>query len=151
MPVPDIAERLKAEHLSEETLKKEIEEQDPSQPTSIFDPNDPKGKDEYPFHFSWKDGRGKVWEGEFVDKILTTAERQMAGALRARFAGVAADRLDPFTSHINMMVSHLTFSLVQRPDWAKDLRTLKNIDLLQAIYNEVSLHEETFFGLKPTP
>jgi hypothetical protein len=144
----DLVARLKADHLAEAELRAEVEAQDPKTPVPVIDPNNPKAKEEYTFQFSWKDGRGKLWEGEFTDKIMSIGTRQMAGALRARFATVSADRLDTFTSHINMMVSHMTFSLTARPEWAKDLRELTNVDLLQALYEEVSSHEETFFGLK---
>ena len=144
----DLAEQLRTTHLSEHDLKAEVEQQDPKPATPVIDPDDPKAQEEYPFHLAWQDGRGKVWEGDFVDKILSIGSRQMVGALRARFANIAFDRLDALTSHVNMMIAHLTFSLVKRPEWAKDLRELHNIDLLQAIYDEVASHEATFFGFR---
>lgn len=147
----DLAERLRADHLSEHELKAEIEQTDPKQEEPKFDPNDPKAQEEYTFQFKWKDGRGKSWEGEFTDKILSIGSRQMVGALRARFSNVSFDRLDALTAHINMMIAHLTFSLTKRPEWAKDLRELHNIDLIQAIYDEVASHEATFFGLRENP
>lgn len=147
----DLAERLRADHLSEQELKAEVEQNDPKQPTPQFDPNDPKAKEEYTFPFKWTDGRGKLWEGEFTDKILSIGVRQLSGALRARLSSVPFNQLDGFTAHINMMIAHMTFSLVKRPDWAKDLRELHNVDLIQALYDEVASHEATFFGLRENP
>lgn len=144
----DLAERLRADHLSEQDLKAEVEEGDPKQKEPEFDPNDPKAQPEYTFQLNWKDGRGKVWTGEFTDKILTIGERQMVGALRARFSNTPMDRLDALTVHVNMMIAHMTFSLTKRAEWAKDLRELHNVDLIQAIYDEVASHEATFFGLR---
>lgn len=148
---PDLAERLKADHLAEADLKDEIVEQDPGAKVMALDPNDPKGREEYTFRLRWTDGRSKLWEGEFTNKILSIGERQMAGTLRARFSNVAFDRLDALTSEINFITAHLTFSLKDKPEWAKNLRDLKDIALIQAIYEEVASHEATFFGLGQNP
>jgi hypothetical protein len=143
----DLVARLRETDGSEADLKAEVEAQAPKAGPE-WDPNDPKAKPEYPFVLNWKDGRGKVWTGEFVTKILSIGERQLAGALRARFSSVPLAQLDALTNHLNEMIAHLSFSLTKRPDWAKDLREIQNPDLVQAIYDEVSSHEVTFFGLR---
>jgi len=112
---------------------------------------DPKQKEKYGFDFKWKDGRGKLWEGHFVNKILSIAEQQSVGITRAKLAGgMPTSTIDPLTAEINLIISHLTFSLEDKPDWAKDLRKLNNIELLQNLYQEVADHEAMFFGYNDT-
>lgn len=104
---------------------------------------------EYEFEFDWEDKRGQHWTGTFCNKILTIGERQSMGILRARLGGgVAMDSLDPLTQELNLMVSHMTYSLKESPEWAKDLNKLTDISLVQAIYEEVIDHEATFLGYK---
>lgn len=111
--------------------------------------DDPKFQEEYSFEFNWKDGRNKIWSGHFVNKILSISELQAVGVLRAKLSGgLDFASLDPLTSEINLMVSHLSYSLIEKPKWAEDLRSLLDVSLLQEIYGEVASHEATFFGYK---
>ena len=58
--------------------------------------------------------------------------------MRSRLSnGVPTESLDEITNELNLMISHLEFSLIKRPDWAEDLRSFLDISLLQAIYAEV--------------
>lgn len=145
----DLAEKLTPAHLqkvipeSEKDLKSGIGEVK----KPVVTDNDPKLQKEYTFDFNWKDGRGKVWTGKFTNKVLSIREKQMAGVMRAKLAdGLSADALDPLTVEINLMVSHLSYSLIKRPIWADDLLALENVNLLQEIYLEVASHEATFLG-----
>ncbi|OGD36831.1 hypothetical protein A2V94_07005 [Candidatus Atribacteria bacterium RBG_16_35_8] len=109
--------------------------------------NEDKYKDIYPFHFKWTSKRGQVFEGDFVNKILSIKDQMGVGVLRAKLAGnTPIESLDAFTVQLNMMVAHLTISLIEKPEWAKDLRDLKYADLLESLYSEVASHEATFFG-----
>jgi hypothetical protein len=129
-------------------LKEEIKQATDATKSPISE-NDPKLKKEYPFEFKWTDSRGKVWVGDFVNRILSIGDREKVGIMRARLAGGQPyDSLDPLTQELNLMISHLTFSLDEekRPDWAKDLREMVDIRVLQALYGEVLKHESTFFG-----
>ena len=139
------------EHLIEATteeLKAEVDSAVNEEKKEI-DLDDPKLQEEYVFAFSWKDGRGKLWKGQFCNKILDVSEMQAVGVLRAKLSGgIDFGALDPLTSELNLMISHLTYSLTEKPEWAKDLRKLKDISLLQELYGEVASHEATFFGYK---
>jgi hypothetical protein len=148
----EIINRLTPTHIAEvlppdtEDMKKEILEG-----TSIKKESDPshelKTRVEYPFSFEWKSPNGKVWKGEFVNKVLSIQDRQNKGIAMAKFAGgMPVESLDALTYEINIIVAHMMFSLVKFPEWAKDLRALHEIQLLQAIYEEVASHEATFFG-----
>lgn len=107
----------------------------------------PRHERVYTFDFVWKDGRGKKWEGTFQNQILSISDRQLVGIMRARMGSNApVEALDALTRELNLMISHMSFSLIERPDWAKDLRALQDVRLLQALYTEVAEHEATFFG-----
>jgi len=115
--------------------------------TTEFPTSGPREEREYTFVISWKDGRGKLWKGTFTNRVLSIRDRQTVGLMRARMAvGVALDSLDSLTSEINLMIAHLSVSLIKRPDWASDLGALDEVRLLQEIYMEVLNHEATFFG-----
>jgi len=149
----DVVKRVKQvaipQHLidaSTEDLKSSAEESIEPKKEEI-DLNDPKLKEKYIFNFSWEDGRGKTWEGVFANKILSIKEQQAVGVMRASLnGGIEFKAMDPFTAEINLIISHLAFSLVQKPEWAEELRELKDVSLLQALYGEVAEHEATFFG-----
>jgi hypothetical protein len=117
-------------------------------PAPKADPDDPKLRDVYPFDFDWTDSRGRRWAGSFTNKILTIAQRGAAGLMRAQLAGgLPMASLDEMTREINLMIAHMEFSLgTERPDWAKDLRSLKDTRILYRLYEEVASHEATFFG-----
>jgi len=138
-PVPEKTEDLKAE------VEKAVDPPppDPEKP----DLNDPKLKEEYAFTMDFTDARGGRHVGDFVNKILSIRERQMAGVMRARLNGaLPPESLDPMTDELNLMVSHMAFSLVKRPVWANELRDLNDPAILQELYKEVLSHEATFLG-----
>lgn len=156
MPTPtkqELEARLTPRHLDPEEIKKEIAET--ARATDPIPPMPPvkgggKLEREYTWQFSWKDGRGRVWSGQFGNKVLSVRDRQMVGILRARLgAGVPVESLDGMTTEINLMIAHLTYSLTERPAWAKDLAALEDVRVLQEIYMEVADHEATFLGYRP--
>lgn len=129
-----------------------VEAKTPEQTKEEKADRDPRTKPEYPFDFEWKDGNGKVWKGKFKNTRLTIRQQQLVGVLQAQMSGnTPYNALDGLTQEINLMIAHLAFSLDEeaRPDWGKDLRDLDSIELLQALYKEVALHEAIFHGLRP--
>jgi hypothetical protein len=151
MPAKVDVKALTLEHLNlppTEDLKTEVQAAvEPAKPAAPE--NDPRHQKEYTFEFKWADGRDRVWEGTFTNHVLSVKERSMVGVMRARLSGGQPyDALDPLTQEINLMISHMTFSLAEkdRSGWAKDLREIENLQLLQALYGEVVKHESTFFG-----
>lgn len=132
---------------SSEELKENAKKAMEAPNKAEIDLNDPKMQEEYTFNFNWKDNRGKSWTGAFSNKILSIKEQQAVGVLRASLSGgVDFKALDPYTAEINLMIAHMTFSLTDKPDWAKELRDLNDVSLLQELYGEVASHEATFFG-----
>lgn len=113
------------------------------------DEANPKLKEEYTFQFDWTDGRGKRWAGEFTNKVLTMRDRQTIGAWQAQWQlGLSHQSFDPEISGMNYLLAHMAVSLKpgKGADWAKDLQSLTNTDLVQALYEEVASHEATFHG-----
>ena len=88
---------------------------------------------------------GSVLEGAFTNQILTIQQQIGVGVLRARLtSGVAYELLDPATVNLTEMVAQLSISLTDRPDWAKDLLGMDDVDLIGKIYREVAAHEAMF-------
>lgn len=149
----NIEEELTPTHLIPETdeIKKDIENSLPEKKEAAKKEKekeqDPKLNLQYPFDFKWADRRGKVWEGKFINKILNNGDKMEVGLFRAKLAqGMPLDSLDDITSELNMMISHMAYSLVEVPDWAKSLQALTSFQLVQEIYMEVAQHEATFLG-----
>lgn len=147
MPVNDLKQDLSTmPHLQDlkSAVDQEVTVQEPKAKKQTE-----KEQEEYTFDFQWKNSAGKLWKGQFTNKILTIRDRQLAGLLRARLSGgMPTEALDELTSDINLMVSHLSYSLVKRPDWAEDLTGLVDVRLLTEIYLEVLEHENTFRGYR---
>ena len=135
-------------HESTAEMRKRIEEE--TTEAAQKKPVDPRIEEEYVFDFKWKDARGKSWSGRFKNRILSIAQQQLVGALQSDMAGGKPyHSLDPMTAEINLLCAWMAVSLdeEERPLWAKDFRSFKNVLLLQAIYKEVASHEATFHGL----
>jgi hypothetical protein len=147
----EIHDRLDPKHLmtaSEEELKAQVAETAKAvDETPDPDAPDPRGEKKYTFQINYTDARGKVWKGQFTNHILSISERQQVGVMRSILGGGRPlESLDALTVEINLMVAHMMQSLDKRPDWAKNLRTLEDPGLLQAIYTEVDSHESFFLG-----
>ena len=156
----EIISKFTPEHISQqipkstEDLKEEVQkakeqveepEEKPEKPDEKL-----KMEKEYTFDFDWTNPRGKRYKGKFTNRILTIGERQDVGLARARLTGgLPIDSFDAVTREINLIIAHLTFSLVKRPEWAQDLAQLHEVNLLQEIYMEVASHEAIFSGRKP--
>lgn len=109
---------------------------------------DPRNEKEYTFAFRYKAPHGsKTYAGQFTNRVLSIAQRQMVGMLRARYSGgTPYEQLDFFTAELNAMIAHLDLSLLKRPQWADKLTELEDVELVRALYQEVALHEATFLG-----
>jgi len=156
MPEPtltseNLKERLQPDHLIPETaaeLREEVEKATQAEEKVPGpDSKDPKLQKVWPFDFQYRDTRGKLWVGKFVNHILDIRERSHVGIMRAKLGGgVPLESLDYMTAELNLMIAHLSYSLDESADWAKDLMALNDVDLLAALYEEVAAHEATFRG-----
>lgn len=109
--------------------------------------SDPRLNEKYSFELNFKDRRGKIWSGRFTNKILTIQEQfNVNYALSSLTGKVPIDSIQKDILITAQRISHLMISLIEKPDWAKDLTQLKTIDVIDAIYQEVDSHEAIFFG-----
>lgn len=151
--VDNLDELLNPKHLitedtSDEELKKQVAGVGlPEKPEADPDKPNPRGEKSYTFQVDYKDARGKVWKGQFTNKILSIHERQQVGVMRSMLSGgQPIPSLDPMTIELNLIVAHLAYSLTEKPEWAANLRSLEDPGVLQAIYTEVDSHESYFLG-----
>lgn len=147
----EIRRRMEPTHLTTDEMKENVEEAAkeaiPKKDSEKDPETSPKSQREYTFDFNWKDPHGKVWSGKFTNRIPDIRTRQLIGALRSQLGNnLPAESLDLATTEMNLIIAHLTFSLVKQPKWAEDLGELFDFQLLQAIYTEVATHEATFLG-----
>lgn len=154
---PEQAEKPLTEAGAKEALEEAKKTPEEKKTTKGFDPNDPKLQEVYVFDWAYTDKRGKLWEGTFTSVIPSVSERANIGAMRARLAGgMPFESLDPGDLQLNFVLAHLSAFLKSgkdntgkpfRPSWAEDLFSIKDPDLLVALWNEeVGQHEATFFG-----
>lgn len=156
MPETNLSDTLTPSHLAdlpedEAKLREQVATQVQPEKKPVVDrANDPRNDERYTFTVSYRDARGKLWEGSFTSKILSLGERQQMGVLRAQFqAGTALDSLDMSTADLNMKLAHLIYSLAAKPKWADSLRALLDPGIIDAIYEEVASHEAFFLGWLP--
>lgn len=114
--------------------------------TSEPDKKDPRSEELYTFSFNYTDSRGKPWQGTFTNKILSISERQGVSVLKSRFfGGQPLESFDADTVALNGLLAHMMISLQSCPDWAKDLRQLKDVSLIFELGKEVVSHEGYYF------
>lgn len=131
-----------------DTIAKRFEKLE-EQAAESEDLDDPRLQEEYTFRFHYVDGRKRVHRGEFTNKVLSIRDRQAVGALQAQWQlGYSHSGYDPEISAMNYVLAHMAVSLSPGTgaEWAKDLRGLRDVDLIQKLYEEVQAHEARFHG-----
>lgn len=153
MAKPDLSALGNMPHLAPSVEEAQRETEKSSEPVDVTKPaDDPKLKEKYPFVLDWKDPNGKRWTGAFTNKILNIQELRQVAIMRARLNGqLPAGVIDGLTDDLNLMLAHMALSLVERPEWAKNLDALLDTRVVYAIYTEVASHEATFLGWEKAP
>lgn len=84
--------------------------------------------------------------GTFTNKILTNNERAEADLIAARMrGGLPFESFSPTARDRQEMIGHLVVSLdEERPDWAKKIGEIEDLNVIAAIYEEVVKHEANF-------
>lgn len=146
-----IAEQLRPSHIpTDEDLKEEADASLATEDAPEEDPDDPRGKIEYTFDLDYKDARGKTWRGAFTDKILTLRDRQGVEIIRARYhGGLSMEAFSQEAVERNLILAHLSYSIVKRPKWAEDLRALHDPGIVKDIFARSAEHEDFFLGWGP--
>lgn len=136
---------------SDEELRQDIEEEKESK-EAVIEKTDPRDKEAYFFAFKYEDLKGRKYTANFTNHILSIGEKMNVAALESSFnSGQPYDSIEPIQQIVNRGVAHMTFSLKKRENqvpkgWADNLRSLKDGDLILALFGEVSAHEGTFHG-----
>ena len=111
-------------------------------------------QDSYTFPFRYVDGNGKKYEGVFTHTVPDQGTRSQIGIVRAKLSGgMPYASLDEATRELNMIVADLTFTLTVdgSAEWAKDLRKLKDVEVLYRLWEVAAEHEAVFCGRNPDP
>lgn len=113
---------------------------------------DPRDQPVYTFQFSYRErkGKGVLRVGTFVNHILTIEDMQKVGIYEAQLCnGLPRSSFSEEVLNLNMMIAHMSMSLKDRPEWAKQLSKVNDLGLLYALWQEVNGHEATFRGSEP--
>lgn len=149
---PNIAETLRMSHLETEDTDDLVRALDSKMGQESLDAtSDPRDEEEWSFHFDWQDSRGKRWVGDFVNKILSIGDQQKVAVFKSQLCGgQPLESMDSSILLVNAAVAHMSLSLIERPDWAKDLRKMKDVALILELFKKVDSHEARFFRLGET-
>ncbi len=100
-------------------------------------------------HVKYTDERGKLYEGDITNTILTIAQKVSVDLARATMAnGVRPDAMSQRYFNLLFAICWLKVSIKAGPDWALNLADSCDEDLVGAIWEQVSRHEDCFFGRK---
>ena len=150
--VPNLAELQNLDHLvpDAELAEKATKKRESSDPEKKEDAAETKEIE--PIHFEYTARNGKVWKGEFVNKVLSIAQRQDKAILESQFnGGQPYDSLNGVQATVNHALAHMAYSLQQRPKWAENLRILHDHYVILALCAEVTAHEDKFLGRQSNP
>jgi hypothetical protein len=145
--------------LGEETLKSLVEQRPaagsgvaPLGALTSDGDSDPRDQESWTFQFDWTDSRGKRFAGRFTNRILTLGLLQRVAAAQAAMQqGQPVESFSPAMLVINNAISHMIFSLTERPAWAKDLTALTSVELVMKLWEKVRSHEDRYFRAETTP
>lgn len=146
----NLADKLRMTHLDLDAERKATEEAVGASAPSAAPAPDERDAEVWSFHFAHKDRRGVVWEGDFVNSILTIAQQTRVGILRARLqGGQPMEAIDADVLDLNAALAHMTYSLdpKARPDWAKGdkLTEIRDAGVIFALWEKVRGHEAIYF------
>lgn len=103
-------------------------------------------------HVSYTDSRGKVYDADFTNTILTISQRIAVDVARARMSqGVTPEAMGPRPYGLLFALCWMQTSITAGPDWIKKLGDSTEENLVEALWTEVSRHEDTFFGRDVSP
>ena len=102
---------------------------------------------DYRFHISWKAPSDEIFEGWFVHRFPTIAQQiAIAHAIDASCRARSGHFVEESVQDVLIAICNLEPTLVERPNWAKNLSELTYPDLLFAVAKEVRRHALCFRG-----
>jgi len=118
------------------------------------DPGKDRSKKEFSFRLRHETNRGRVYEGNFTNRILSNGQRLQVKALAARYRDNAPiSSIDRAAFAFSEALAHVSVSLDPEdlPAWAEDLEALFDESVIYALYEEVAQHEAIFHGRAADP
>lgn len=102
-----------------------------------------------PFEIDWTSGSGRRYRGSFISRIANVKDHMLIGAFAAQFRGGAPIiALDQNTIDLSEMVATIQVIVEPAggtpPDWFKNIVELKELPVIELIYEEVSRHWNIF-------
>jgi hypothetical protein len=104
-------------------------------------------KERYQYHLRVETAYGKIYEGTFVNKILTGNEKMRAAEIAGRLrGGLAFEAIEPGRANYTEQMGWLLCSLDREslPSWAKDLGAIIDDEVVNALFEKAREHEKIF-------
>ena len=146
-----LAEKLNSHMTELASVAEGIKEADKKAVEPTADPtSDPMWSEEYTFDFEYKSANGKVYRWEKLTSVIPTIrqQRRMSIARASLANGVPYESLDIEGREAILLLTRIEFGLKEgslRPEWAKDLEDVRDIQVLREIYDKFRDHEVKFF------
>jgi hypothetical protein len=98
-------------------------------------------------HVSYTNDRGERFDGQFTNQILTIGQRMAVEAARARMSGgVSPDAMSLRYFGLMMAMCWIKVSVTAGPEWIKNLSDSYDEGLVEAVWEQIDRHENTFCG-----
>lgn len=112
----------------------------------------PPDEESWTFSFAHADVRGAVWTGQFTNEILDLERQGYVAVMRSRLqGGQPFESIDPSIADLNMAIAHMSYSLKERPAWAKNLLKIRDPEVVVKLWAKVRAHEDRYFRRPETP
>ncbi|RYF11742.1 MAG: hypothetical protein EOO40_02705 [Deltaproteobacteria bacterium] len=144
----NIAQALDMSHLREEKERVDREYAELNKPPETETKANPAFlQPEATFTVNYTDWRGKVYSGQFTNKVLTVGQKIKVDVLRARrMMNTPRDAMTDNIAGLLLMVSWMEESLTARPKWAANFWDLYDERIVEAVFTHVAEHEKFFHG-----
>lgn len=147
-------DHLREDELDEETLAQLVqnntvnpEEEAAKEETEEAELADPRLERVYSFDFDFTPDRGMPLRGKFVNHALNVGDQGRVGvAFSGLNGGQPLNSIPRDTALLHQAIAHMSFSLKERPKWAKNLAALDDPDIIYALFAEVAEHQRIFLG-----
>ena len=98
------------------------------------------------------DFAGKSYDCEFTNNILTIAQKISVSRARAAMSGgLSPESLDPRAYGLLYALCWMKVSVSAAPEWFSKLESETEEELVEAIWEQIDLHERTFRGRDKRP
>lgn len=150
----NIAQALDMSHLREEKERVDREYAELNKPPAAetVTENPAFLQPEATFTVNYTNQRGKVYSGQFTNRILTVGQKIKVDVIRARrMMNASRDAMTDNIAGLLLMVSWMEESLKSRPKWAENFWDIYDQEAVEAVFQHVASHERCFHGRDQDP